>query len=205
MIDWNAVVTTVLASSTITAIILAVLGFIARSIFTQFLSRDIEQFKSKRETELERFKSDLQKSAFEHQIRYQSLHGMRAEVIAELYTLLVQAEHNAVSLANPFQGAGEPPLVEKSKQAYQSGKALYDYFEKNRIYFEKESCERISNFIQGLYHSLIDFNFVLDELEHPHDAKERTKEWVKVWEKLTKELSPIKIEIEQEFREILGL
>ena len=154
---------------------------------------------------LERFKSDLQKSAVEHQVRYQSLHVKRAEVIAELYSLLVQAEHDAVSLANPFQGAGEPSQVEKSKEAFTSGKAFYDYFERNKIYFKKESCERISNFIQGLNHSLIDFNFVLDALNHQYDAKERTKEWAKVWEKLTKELAQIKAEIEEEFREILGL
>jgi len=52
MIDWKAVITTLVASTTISAIILAVLGFIAKSIFTQFLSRDIEKFKSNHELEL---------------------------------------------------------------------------------------------------------------------------------------------------------
>jgi hypothetical protein len=118
---------------------------------------------------------------------------------------LVQAEQDAVSLANPFQGAGEPPQVEKGKQAFKSGRAFYDFLERNRIYFKKESCERISNFIQGLNHSLIDFNFVIDSLNRQYDARERTQEWHRVWEKLTKELSSIKAEIEEEFREILGL
>ena len=183
-----------LASSTITAIALAVIGFLGKSIFTQIFSRDIEKFKS-----------DLQKSAFEHQTRYQSLHGKRAEVIAELYNLLVQAEHDAMSLASLLQLAGEPPQEEKNKQAIKSGKTLYDFFEKNRIYFKPESCERISNFIHGLNHSLIDFGFVLDSLAHERNPIDRTAQWVKVWDNLTNELHPIKADIEEEFRGILGL
>jgi len=196
MIDWNTVITTIVASSTISVIVLAVFGFVAKSIFTQLLSRDIEKFKSNREIELERFRADLQKSAFEHQTRYQSLHVKRAEVIAELYSLLVQAEKDANSLANPFQFSGEPSQEEKSSQAWKSGKALYEFFEKNRIYFKPEICERIATFLEGLNDALVDFNSVLDALSHQYDPKERTKKWVEVWEKLTKELPPIKADIE---------
>lgn len=205
MVDWNTVITTILASSSITAIILAVLGFVAKNIFTQFLSRDIEKYKASHQIEIERFRADLQKSAFEHQTRYQSLHTKRAEIIAELYRLLVQAEQDATSLARPFQASGEPSQEEKNKQAFQSGKSLYDFFEKNRIYFRQDSCERISIFIQGLYRSLVDFSPVLHSLSEVSGGKDRTEDWIKVWEKLTKELPPIKADIEREFREILGL
>ena len=205
MIDWNTVITTILASSSITAIVLAVIGFVAKSIFTQLMSRDIEKYKSNREAELEKFKANLQKSAFEHQTRYQSLHIKRAEVIAELYRFLVQAERAAISLANPVQLGGEPSFSEKRAEAYKSGKTLHDFFEQNRIYFKQEICERVSSFIDGLYNALNKFNIVIDSLENQRGGLERLEYWQKVWEKLTKELPPIKAEIEKEFREILGL
>ncbi len=205
MIDWNTVTTTILASSSITAIVLVVVGFVAKSIFTQLLSRDIEKYKSTRETELERFKADLQKSSFEHQTRYLSLHSKRAEVIAELYMLLVHAEHKAISLANPVQLAGEPTQNEKRIEAYKSGKTLYEFFEQNRIYFKQDCCERVTSFINSLYTALSDFNIVIYSLENKESYKMGIEKWQLVWGKLTKELPPIKAEIENEFREILGL
>lgn len=196
MVDWNTVIATILASSSVTAIILAVLGFVAKSIFAQFLAREIEQFRA-----------DLQKSAFEHQTRYQSLHTKRAEIIAELYRLLVQAEQDAASLARPIQFSGEPSQEEKNAQAFQSGKSLYEFFEKNRIYFKQDSCERIAGFIRGLYNSLVEFRPVLQSLSESdyHRKGVDTDNWFKVWKKLTDELLPIKADIEEEFRGILGL
>jgi hypothetical protein len=205
MIDWNTVITTILASTTITTIVLAIIGFVAKSIFTQFMSRDIERVKSSHEVELEKFKASLQQSALEHQVRYQSLHIKRAEVIAELYKLLVRAVQDVNSLASPFQGAGEPPQEEKQRTASQSGRALNDFFEQNRIYFKPESCNRIANFIWKLYKAIIDFTPVLNDLANPHFPQKRVEKWGKVWKELTEELPPIKTEIEQEFREILGL
>lgn len=206
MIDWNTVITTILASSAITTIVLTVVGFVSKSIFTQLLSRDIERFKANRETELERFKSDLQRSSFEHQTRYQNLHVKRAEIIAELYSVLVQAEHDAISLTYPDQGNSEPSQAEKIKGALKSAKILYDCFEKNRIYFKPESCEKIADFIQGLSESLVEFNNqVLAHHTHQDDQKEKIEKWGEIWAKLTTELSSIKNEIEHEFREILGL
>jgi hypothetical protein len=206
MIDWNTVITTLLASSALTTIALTVLGYVAKNIFSQLLSRDIENFKNSKEMELERFKADLQKSAFEHQTRYQSLHIKRAEIISELYSLLFQAEQDTIWLAHPFQEGGLPVQIRKRDRAYKSGKALSDFFGKNRIYFKQDTCERIANFVNGLYNALNEFNVVIDALEnHNINGKERTEHWAKVWEKLTEDLPVIKADIEIEFREILGL
>lgn len=171
-------------------------------IFNQLLLRDIEKYKADYQKELERFKADIQKSAFEHQTRYQSLHTKRAEIIAELYSLLVQAEQDAISLARLFQAIGEPSQEEKIKQAFKSGKSLQEFFERNRIYFKQESCERIAGFVQGLYHASINYAVVVSP---ESGGKDRGEYWGKVWDELTKELPPIKADIEKEFREILGL
>jgi hypothetical protein len=201
MIDWNTVIATIFASSTMATIILTVIGVVARDLFSKILARDSEKFKASLEKDLESFKADLQKSAFEHQTRYQNLHSKRAEVIAELYSLLSQAERDASSLAGPLHFAGEPSPDEKLKQASKSGKELYEFFEKNRIYFKPESCEIIAKFNRELFLSLLDFN----SAGYSQTAEDRAKEWNLVWKKITTELPSIKADIEQEFRGILGL
>jgi hypothetical protein len=69
------------------AAILAVLGFLARSLINSWLAKDLEKFKfelkSASDTAFESLKSDLQRAAFEHQVRFSKLHEKRAEVIAE--------------------------------------------------------------------------------------------------------------------------
>jgi hypothetical protein len=205
MIDWPSVIATLLTSSTISVVILTVLGFLAKSIFTEILSRDIEKYKSDHQIELEIFKADLTKSSFEHQTRYQSLHTKRAEIIAELYNLLVQAEDDMKFLTQPIGLYGAPSHEERRKLAFESGKSLHEYFERNRIYFQQESCERIASFVQALYHALVDFELKVESVPLDSDGKYKSENWLKIWNKLTEELPLIKADIEKEFREILGL
>ena len=47
---------------------------------------------------MERLRADLQKAAFEHQVRYSKIYDKRAEVIAEIYRLIAET-HN---IAGPF-------------------------------------------------------------------------------------------------------
>ena len=201
MIDWNTVIATLLASSTM----LGIMGFVAKGIITQLLSRDIEKYKANNQIEIERFRAELERSAFEHQTRYQSLHIKRAETIAELYELLVQASIDLASFTNFYQEGGVTLQIEKGQKAVESGRALFEFFEKKRIYFKQDSCERISSFILELRKVLIDFGPVLDDLVNLSNGKERTEQWAIVLEELNNKLPPIKNEIEQEFRKILGL
>jgi len=193
--DWNVIITTVLTSSSITALILAVMGYLSKNLFSQILSRDIE-----------RYKSDLQKTAFENQTRFQILHTKRAMIIEELYRCLVQAERDAKSLIQPLQFSGEPSQEEKFTKALNSGNSLFESFECHRIYFTKESCERIDHFLQGLRNALIDFQLVLNSQKSGGAAAVKSVDtWIVTWDNLQKELPPIKADIEKDFREILGI
>ncbi len=194
MIDWPTVVTTILASSSIAVIIVTVIGFVAKSIISRFLDKD-----------LERFRTNLEKSVFEHQTRYHNLHSKRVEVIEKLYQLLVQAERDIILLTHPFQ-SGEPSLNEKSSAALISARESIDFFEKNRIYFRPDSCKRISGFIRELSDSLIQFQYQVQPLiNNSQSYMDGVGEWVKVLDRLTKQLPSIKTDIENEFRGILGL
>jgi hypothetical protein len=203
--DWITVIQNVLATSSIVAIVLVILGFLAKSLFSQILSKDVENYKIKLQSEVEQLKANLEKASIEHQIRFKSLHTKRAEVIAELYSLLVQAINDASSMARPLQLAGEPPQREKHIKANKSGKELNKFFVRHRIYFKSDLCNQIDNFISGLHSALIDFEMVIDAIENDRNHREKLDNWRNTWNTLTKEISPIKAQIEDEFRIILGI
>ena len=86
--------------------LLAVFLYVGRSVFQSFLDKD-----------LEKFKTELQRTATEHQIVFSRLHEKRADVIAELYGLLVTATWEAQSFASPMEWVGEPDKKTKFKEA----------------------------------------------------------------------------------------
>jgi len=198
MIDWQTVAATALTSTTA----IAVVGFILKSLFAQLMARDIERYKAdltkSHEIELQGFKAALEKTAFEHQTRFASLHARRAEVIAELYSALADAEEAAVSMVRPLQMAGEAPQEEKRKPAYERAQALQPHINKNRIYFSESLCKLLDEYLKTLHSALIDFD------AHLMMDKGELAAWMKSWERLTEAVPPIKAQIESDFRRLLG-
>jgi len=104
----------VLLAITGNAVVLAVLGYLAKSLLEKFIARESKQFetdlKAKADAAIEKLRSELQLRTIEHQVRFSKLHEMRAEVIAELYRRLRTALWDAESFLPPMQWAGEPEL-----------------------------------------------------------------------------------------------
>ncbi len=147
----------------------------------------------------------MEKTSYAHQIRFKQLHTKRGEVIAELYSLIVDAESDATSMARPLQMSGEPPQKDKQTKALKSGEKLSNYFSRNRIYFREELCKRVEKFIKGLYDALVEFNLVLDALENSRNHKDMMNQWIQTWGTLSEDIPLIKSEIENEFRQLLGI
>src|SRR5690606_27647479 len=87
--------------------LVAVLGWLSKSLISQLLAKDIESFKialkSESESASEKLRHELEKAMIEHQVRFSKLHEKRAEVIAELYSLLVQAYWDLQSFVSPAE------------------------------------------------------------------------------------------------------
>jgi hypothetical protein len=227
--DWQTIITVVLINSLGTTIAVGVVGFVARSLFGHILSRDIAKFEAHLQIETERHRAELEKAAFEHQTRFSNLHVKRAEVIAEMYSLLTQAVRDVSLMAKFYDSPGEStselsklydflgvPTSERPKfydspgestsdekfeKAFASTQLFQEYFEKNRIYFSQSMCEKIDSFGKNLSIALLTFQFRKMHMGN----QEKTDYWIKVWELIDKEISPLKSEIESEFREMLGI
>ena len=78
------------------AMLVAAVAWLARSIIDQFLSKDLERFKSELASasslSAERTRHELALAAQEKGLLLTKLHEKRAQVIAELYGLLVEAQ-----------------------------------------------------------------------------------------------------------------
>lgn len=111
------------------ATLLLVLGYFGKLFFDKLIARDAKAaeaaIQARAAEAIERLKTDLQLRTIEHQVRFSRLHEKRAEVIAELYALLVEALWAAESFLSPITWAGDPP---KNKQASAAQNKLVDFF-----------------------------------------------------------------------------
>jgi hypothetical protein len=97
---------------------------------------------------VEAYKSNLEKIANEHSIRFQRLHTERAEVIKDLYGKLAILDDTLYSTLRPFQGVGEPELKAKVSLLAEQFNDLRNYFLPRRIFFEEKVCELIDRILE---------------------------------------------------------
>ena len=191
--------------------LLAVLGWLSKSLVSQLLAKDIEGFKSTLKSEAEaasqKLRHDLEKATIEHQVKFSKLHEKRAEVIAELYSLLVQAHWELSSFVSPMEWVGEPNKQEKYVTAMNSVADFYKYFDKHRIYIPEELCGQIDEFVQEMRKKAIGFGVYVkyDDAALPERAMEQKHQaWTGAWEYFEQKVPEAKAALENELRGILG-
>lgn len=191
--------------------LLAVLGWLSKSLVSQLLAKDIEGYKASLKSEsdaaLQQLRHNLEKSTIEHQVRFSKLHEKRAEVIAELYGLLVQAYWDISSFASPMEWAGEPDKKEKYVTAMNASADFYRFFEKHKIYLPEVLCLQIDEFAQEMRKKAIGFGVYVkydDDKIPEHTYEQKHHKWAEAWEYFDKHAPEARSALENELRNILG-
>ncbi|MFK5895260.1 MAG: hypothetical protein QM504_18760 [Pseudomonadota bacterium] len=204
---WQTILLTLGANT----VVLAVLGWLAKSLVSQQLTKDVEMFKSTLKAESEAasqtLRHQLEKASIEHQVRFSKLHEKRAEVIAEIYSLLVQAHWDILSFVSPMEMAGEPEKQEKYVTAMNSVADFYRYFDKQRIYIPENLCDQINEFVREMRSKAIGFGVYVhynDEALPKHALQKKHDAWIGASEYLEKKVPDAKAALENELRNILG-
>jgi len=190
------------------AIFLAAAAWLIKSLVTNRLARDAEQFKitlqSKADVELEKLRNSLQLAATEHQIRFANLHEKRALVIADLYSRLVQTRGDVARfiLIDPR----DPKIADET---HQKTLDLLNFITLNRIYLPERVCELIDEFELTLRKSAINVNVFWTRLsEHTRLSPENQLMQNKVMNEAVtfiESKSPEMLkELVREFRVLLG-
>ncbi|MDD2271525.1 MAG: hypothetical protein PHP95_15140 [Desulfuromonadaceae bacterium] len=132
------------------AIVIATLGFLARTIIKHFLSKDIERFKSNLESEakseIESYRSNLEKERIRLQISYSGIFEKQASVIIEMYNLILDFENKIWSVMTPIADRSE--LYGAFIESY---RALLTYYQINRILLPKTLEDDFESFLKKMY------------------------------------------------------
>jgi hypothetical protein len=167
------------------AMLLIVLGFLARSLIQSLLAKDLKRFetdlqttaalqlerqksdlKAQADTSLERLRSELkaqgdasieqlktrlQQATIEHQVRFAKLHEKRAEVIAEVYERLVDAEQQGYRFASV---EGFMPGTDEQREARMKTQGtMFDLkllIEKRHIYLPTQICTVLKGHLDNM-------------------------------------------------------
>ena len=207
-----------LASFSASAILTAALVWLSKSWISERLKNAIQhEYDQKLEThkaqlsahsavETERLRSQLSMQATEHAVRFQGLHEKRASVIAEMYSLLVEAYWKASSFASPMEWAGEPDKQQKYTDAMNSFASFFQYFDKHQIYLPPGICTQIETFVREMRKMVIGFGVYLrhDEKTMPLESVNKKHDaWIEAWEYMDKEVPIARASLEAELRAIL--
>ncbi len=170
---------------------LTVLSALGVALFVKWL---VEHRLSK---DLEKFKAELQRAAFEHQTRYGKLHEKRMDAVAALYRSVLDVQDNlqilvyysAVSTAGPGVVQDRTELVENLEKARADVTQAMGGFRNHRreaaIYLDDELCRKLKEFDEQAF------------------GAEQEIELDKSSSKLTYQVEPLREALRQEFRRLL--
>lgn len=204
----------VLASSVVSAILVAILAFLFRSWLTNRLKQSIKheydhlleshksQLKSQSETNLERLRADLAIAASEKQFKFAKLHEQRANVIAETYSLLKQTHLKLGNYVKIFEPAGDKPIDERRQDFIDAFNSFIAFYPTKRIFLPKQTVEKVDSIYTQINHTYHDFFYGVDMVEKARG--DSTKKWMALFEKVRDEMTEALEEMENEFRKLLG-
>jgi hypothetical protein len=201
-IDWQSILTSFGGN----AALLLALAFLIKTVISSRLSQEADAFRiqlrAQADVEIERLKSALQVAATEHQVRFAKLHEKRAEVIAELYRLLLDVPTSALKFI--LTDMRDPTQAENAhKKVFE----LYSFISLNRIYLPGSVCGLLDNFEGKLRHSVTFVEIYWTRIENPspETVKQQNKVMLEACQALETDLPAIRKELETEFRILLGV
>ena len=193
------------------AALLLLLGWLARSLGSQLLAKDLEKFKADlaaaSSSSTEKLRHDLQLLVVEHQVRFSKLHERRAEVIAELYSRLVESHWAAQNFVSVGDLHGDPSKREKYVTAMNKAADFYCCFDKKRIYLPEALCTQIETFTVNMRKRVLQFGAYVsvDEKSAPDSfIIQKLDVWANASEYFDKEIPLTRRALETELRQILA-
>ena len=205
------------------SVLLVVLGILARSLLQTWLTKDVKKFetemkasadsqlehlkyelRAKGDASIEQLKNALQVASTERQIQFSNLHAKRAEVIADMYRRAVDVEREGAIYIYRF---GQVPSNEDGEApAIGALREFQVFVAQHRIYLSDRSCQLLDAFSGLLNHPLVHalvYGRIKDP--NPETLRESHQGFKKAIETFQKEIPAARRELEQEFRNILGV
>jgi len=160
------------------------------------------QLNAQNSIELEKIKSKLYENSIEHQIKFSKLHDIRAEVIAETYSLLYDLYYAIAKYTTKIESGQTESRKRRFELAHEAFDIFYKYYQKKVIYLPKETVSNIRILDTKLTESFYDFWIIVDGKEEDDD--EAMKTWQEIYKNINGEIKNTLSQLEDEFRTLLG-
>ena len=169
-----------------------------------WLSKKIEYgFKDQYDKELETIKSNLSRLNSEHQIRFTKLQEQQALAIADVYSKLQKLHFDLVQYTKPFRPVGGQDLDSARKVAVDSYKSFFETYITRLIYFPKDLADKLEQINSDMKEALLKFEWNVELTQH--SGSDATREWQKIFDKVSVDIKQSIVEIEDRFRSLLGI
>lgn len=188
-------------------ILLGVLGYLSKSLITQWLNKDIERFKADVKAnvneELEAYKSKLEKERITLQVAYSGIFSKQADAVLHIYKLLVKLDKNLkLSIQMMETEVSQNYLV----YAVKSWAEFSEYFDENRILLPEDVVATIIRIQIEVFNSTLEYRKLslqsLTEME-TNELKKLLHDKDKA-ASVASEFPALKATLEARFRELIG-
>ena len=183
--------------------LLSAIVWLGKRAVDRWIDHDLDQHKNRLEMQLEKLKADLVIAGKESEIRFNKLHEKRAEIIAELYCQINDAEIAVEMYYRRFKiredGKLTDEIVEKARsETVRKCTAAFEFFRRNELYFSEKLAFKIAGLI-----SLIQGTGLLPPGLLPVGSN--GDQLLNDWRQKEAEIRDVKKEIASEFRILLGV
>jgi len=199
------------------SIIVSTVIYFGKKILDQYLKRDLVKFKNKLITENVKANLEIEKQIENYKATLNlfnskqiQLYSKQASIIETLYTYLTDVHWKMLDLTALLRNvtgkddetisAEELERVDKTAEA---GKIFFEYYRKNKIYFNQETCLLIESIQEKFRESHTDYSF---KYLYGLPPSELTYNMAKnANEKVRDEIPKLLKTLENDFRECLGV
>jgi len=176
------------------------------------LNQQLEMHKNSLEQQSISFQHHLDTKLNEFNIRFSKLHQDRAEVIKQLYAKLVELHHSMLAFTSQVQLIIKDANKEEEERIQRVNNALNSfntYFLPNRIFFSKELADKLDKLGKEYWDKGWNYAFLRSQFKEGGLPKEVAKEYrqknIEISKAVERNLFELFVELESEFRKLLGV
>lgn len=156
------------------------------------------------------FKERLRRESHEHSVRFERLHGERAEAMLAIWRAIRSARAEVGTFVSPLQSGDIEEQTNRGKEARKHVVETRKLVIEDLIFFPKGLAERLDQATKELSSTWsdawIDYTVSRDQGKNPYMASDgKFSEFYRAWERISKDFEPVIEDIEAEFRHLLGV
>jgi len=183
-------------------IIITILGYFGQKLFSQFLDKKIESYKT-----------ELLLISTKYQIQFTKLHNERAEVIKNVYTRVVSINQGILRFNSlNFSSKNDIALINETFDSYWT---LRNDFEINKILFDKELGNIITDLLAKYKACVFNYRRIIEmestkqnplyQTGNSYRSEVIEKKWNEIENLIKNHIPPILDKLDDQFRELLGV